>query len=190
MANAAPTKPLIFADDPYESLDEGLAFKTGDHDLSYVPGYSEKKRENAFRARDDEPLHELPRLQWVRISRGSGEDVGVTDDAMMTWRAQGYMAMGTDKLRELAEQYWPEYGYRFPPQARVAADGTIRRSGDVALFYVPPTRAAENRLAEAEKRANQAPRRLEPEDEGLELYENKRSVQKQTSPRQVMESDA
>lgn len=186
MANA-PTKPMIFADDPLEGMDETLDLRAGNWDTSYVRGYSELKKENQLRERDGKAPLPLPRLQWVRISKGDS-DVSETDEGMLSWRRLRYRACGTDQLKELAEEYWPDYGYEFPPTAHVASDGTIRR-GDLALFFIPPRLAEMNRMDEAaaKKEHDERVKGLDAPD-GVEVIENKRTEERQTSPRAVFDA--
>lgn len=156
----APRKPLIFADNPFddERLDD-LQFQDTHWDGSYVPGYSETRHENELRVKRGQKPIETPRLQWVRISKTGGEDVTAGDEAMVNWMKLGYRACGLDDLEA--------YGWKMPPTAHLAADGTIRR-GDQALFIVSAKRAAYNHRLDREKR--HASKGQIPESRSGEVY--------------------
>ncbi len=158
-------KPLIFERNPFddERLDD-IEFSAANFDPSYIPGYGEKRNENQERMRAGKPLHLLPRLQWVRISKKSGLMVNESDEGMLDWLKLGYRACGVDDLAGL--------GYGFPPTAHVGADGLIRR-GDLALFFVGEDRAERNRLRQ--KRINEEFVSREPlAGDADEIYEVKK----------------
>jgi hypothetical protein len=145
LSSGVQRKPLIFETNPFdeERLDD-IEFAAHQFDPSYVPGYGEKRNENQLRGRDKKPLLEMPRLQWVRITKKSGLQVTESDEGMLDWLKLGYKACGVDDLHNM--------GYGFPPTAHVGADGLIRR-GDLALFFVGEDRAERNRLRQ--KRINE-----------------------------------
>lgn len=179
-----PRKPLIFADSPIDGMDDEMD-SLGRYDdplashPSYIHGYSNVKRENALRARDGLDQIPLPRAQWVRISKGGGENVSSTDEAMHNWRKLGYRAVGLDDLEAL--------GWDMPATAHVAADGTIRR-GDLALFMVSEARAQHNREVEARVKTEAKAAELAPQHEGLSLTQNTKAVEHSTNPRTVLEA--
>jgi len=140
----------LFADNPLNDLRTAGAGVEGGIDASFVPGYSNVRRENELRRVKGLPLLPQPaRAQWIRVTRRSGEFVATNDEGMSEWMRLGYVACGLDDLDRL--------GWSMPPTAQVGEDGLIRR-GDLALFYVDAERAAENRedrrevLREAKKR--------------------------------------
>ena len=142
ISDGAPKKPLIFASNPFEDerLDD-LEFADAKFDASYIPGYGERRNENQHRARDGKPLLEIPRFQWVRISKKGGAAVTESDEGMLEWLKLGYRACGVEDLENL--------GFGFPPTAHVGPDGLIRR-GDLALFFASAKRAERNRLRQKE----------------------------------------
>lgn len=156
-----PRKPLLFAENPF---DDGRTPAAGtlesEWDGSYVPGYSEAKRENDIRkAKGQEPVP-IPKLYWARVTGSDGEYVNQTDEGMFQTLRLGFKAMGVEDLER--------YGYGLPPMAKVTEDGLISR-GDLALFYVSPERAEQNR--EKQKRIKQNSKALQaPEDRKNELY--------------------
>lgn len=174
-----PTKPLIFASDPFEGMDEHLgSFQGGQWDVFYIPNYSELRSNNELRVRDGLAPVPLDRLQWVRISKGN-KDVSETDEAMYQWRRLGYRAIGT--------AYLTEKGYGFPPNAYLAPDGTIR-IGDVALFMVPERQAEINRAEDAAVRQDRAHRPALQSQDGLEIVQDIRHEEKNRTLKEVYES--
>ena len=138
-------KPLVFGTSAYDParLDE-MEYATRHWDASYVPGYSEARAENEQRVKNGKAPVPMPRLHWLRVTRPDGATyVSDTDEAMVNWVQLGYRAMGLSDLRR--------YGYGWPPAAGSgpAADGLIRRGGDLALFYVDEEQADRNRLKRA-----------------------------------------
>lgn len=143
-SSSAPSKPLLFAQNPF--TDERLSRLEQieqDWDGTYVPGYSEAKRENEIREARGQKKVPMPRLYWARVSSGD-EYVKPTDQGMMGTLRLGYKAMGTDDLES--------HGFGMPPDAHVDEQGLIRR-GDTALFYIDEDRAAANR--ERQRRLNE-----------------------------------
>lgn len=136
-SDAKPRKPLVFVDNPFddERMDAAEGFE-GEWDNSYVPGYSEARRENELREARGEKRVPLPKLYWARVSKGDGSFLGESDEGMMQTLQLGYKATGQDDLESM--------GFGMPPQASVDENGLIRR-GDSALFHVSEDRAKRNR---------------------------------------------
>lgn len=140
----APKKPLLFADTYFddERIDDLERVDTR-YDASYVPGYSEAKRDNEIRASKGYETVPLPRLQWVRVARSNGRIATESDEGMVNFLKLGYRACGLQDLEN--------NGWGMPPSASVGPDGLVRR-GDLALFIVGTERAERNR--EAMRRLN------------------------------------
>lgn len=143
---SAPRKPLLFAENPF---DDGRTPAAGtidsEWDGSYVPGYSEAVRENDLRrARGEDPVP-IPKLYWARVTGSDGEYVSQQAEGMFQTLRLGYKAMGLEDLER--------FGYGMPPMATVTEDGLISR-GDLALFYVSPERAKQNRERQKQIRNN------------------------------------
>jgi hypothetical protein len=135
---STPRKPLLFADNPFgDDRQDDVEFVEAMFDSSYVPGYSDRRRENELRVRAGKAPLKMPRLQWVRVVAGDGTTVRTSDEGMMDWMRQGYRALGLDELKGI--------GCELPPTAHVGPDGLIRR-GDLALFIVGESRAERNRV--------------------------------------------
>lgn len=147
-ASEAPSKPLVFVDNPFDDeRTDAVEGYAGDWDNSYVPGYSEARRENELRraqGKDDVPI---PKLYWARVSTGDGSFLGESDEGMMQTLQLGYVATGKDDLESM--------GFGMPPQAHVDENGLIRR-GDAALFHISAERAERNR----ERKRNKSRREL------------------------------
>lgn len=143
-----PRKPLLFADSYFddERIDDMLAAEERGEDPSYIPGYSEMKRDNEIRAAKGQKRIPHNRYQWVRCSRRNGTTVSEADEQMMEFRKLGYRAAGIEDLEN------DPVVKGLPPAATVGADGLIRR-GDLALFVVGDKRAERNR--EVQRIANE-----------------------------------
>ena len=83
-AQGMPRKPLIFAANPFDDTNlDSLEFVDNNWDASYVPGYSELKKDNEIREAKHKKRIDSPRLQWVRISRYGSGDVSASDEGMI-----------------------------------------------------------------------------------------------------------
>jgi hypothetical protein len=155
-------KPLLFGDATFDAdrMEEFMDLDT-QWDRSYVPGYSELRRNNELAALPNSTLKHIPipaRLQWVRISRTGGEDVDRKD--LLEFGRLGYqfvMADSNDKGGYLrSSKDLTQYNYGFPPTAYVSNDGLIRRE-DLALAIVDGDRAQINIEARERRRGHTAP---------------------------------
>ena len=129
-------KPLLFGDKTFdaERLDD-VAFAEDNWDYSYVPGYSEQRRENELLVKDGKKATPIDKLYWARVG---GVDGGTPDYRQRVGTQRlGYRACTVEDLKER--------GWAFPPAAYEAADGTIRRD-DLALAIVDNARAEKNRV--------------------------------------------
>lgn len=133
-----PRKPLLFADNPFfdERLDD-LEFSGTNWDASYVPIYSDLKRENDIRISQGKKPLPMPRLYWGRVNKPDGSQIQGSDEGMLQLFQLGYKACGIEDLENA--------GFKMPPTAHVGADGLIRRGVDLALFIVDAERADRNR---------------------------------------------
>lgn len=130
-------KPLLFGDKSFDAqkMEKMRSVEGRGWDWSYVPGYSEEKRENERRAATGQKPNPIPRLQWVRVSKTNGDDVDYRQN--VTWRTLGYEACTKKDLEK--------YGWEMPPAGYEAPDGTIRRE-DLALAIVGSEQAERNRI--------------------------------------------
>jgi len=130
------SKPFMVGDATFdaERLDS-IDWIDAHSDRSYVPGYSEARRDNEKAIAEGRPqdVKKIPRLQWVRTSRPDGRDVDMRD--MLEYARLGYEMCTEEDLEE--------HGFKFPPTAYSAADGTIRRE-DTALAICSWERAQKN----------------------------------------------
>lgn len=119
-------KPLMFGDATFDAqrLDSIRELETN-WDHSYVPGYSEARRDNELRVRDGAKALPMPKLQWVRVGHVDATAVGNKD--MLQWALMGYEFASVEDLKR--------FGYTMPPTAHIDAAGRIRRE-DVALAFV------------------------------------------------------
>jgi|SRR3990167_7019872 len=163
MTTKAPRKPLIFAENPFDSerLDD-IENRDAKWDASYVPGYSEAKADNETRAGKRQKAIPIPKLVWLRTQNTAGRDLSASGDIqLLNYMREGYQAMGLDDL--------DRYGYKLPPTATITPDGLIRR-GDTALFFVDENRAARNL---AKRRADASPKPPISASKTGALYEDK-----------------
>ena len=129
-------KPLLFGDKTFdaERLDD-VAFAEDNWDWSYVPGYSEQRRENDLLVRDGKKATPMDRLYWARVG---GVDGGTPDYRQRVGTQRlGYTACTKEELEAR--------GWGFPPAAYEGPDGMIRRD-DLALCIVGNDRAEKNRI--------------------------------------------
>jgi hypothetical protein len=158
-------KPLLFADDTYDpsQFDPDL-WEQRAADPGRIPGYSEVVQANDIAQADDflfqqrqrefglgdnrfwnkEKVYELigarPReleidFAWLPIS-GPGGGALSPDQARMLdhyMNKEGYRLVTVENRDDFRKQF----GYDFPPTARVEADGSIRRGVDLALYARP-----------------------------------------------------
>lgn len=133
-------KPLLFGDATFDAKRiEAMRQVESEWDNSYVPGYSEARRDNELRVRDGKKPIAIPRLQWLRVGHLDAKDVGNKD--MLEWARLGYQFVTEEDLKS--------WGFAMPPAAHVAADGRIRRE-DVALAFVSPEQHAANVARQAQ----------------------------------------
>lgn len=132
-----PRKPTLFAN-PFddERLDD-MEYADIHWDASYVPVYSDMKRQNDIRVSEGKAPLPIPRLYWGRVNRPDGSQVQGSDEGMIELFRLGYRACGIEDLENA--------GFKMPPTAHVGADGLIRRGVDLALFIVGAERAERNR---------------------------------------------
>ena len=130
-------KPLLFGDKTldYQQLEEIEALQAGGWDSSYVPGYSEKRRENELRVAKGLQEVALPRLQWVRANHVDGRAIATSE--MYKWAKLGY--------QRVTEEDFEDLGISMPPAAHKGADGSICKE-DLVLCYVPEDVAKRNKL--------------------------------------------
>lgn len=139
-------KPLMFGDSAFEDDKmEAIAAVDGEWDRSYVPGNSERVRENDTRSlRGLAPLP-VAKLKWIPCSKPDGSATDMRD--MMPWFQLGYKYV---EFKDFADLGITE----IPPSAMQTADGLIRR-GDLALAFVGEDRAKHNTLMQARINAEQ-----------------------------------
>lgn len=142
-------KPLLWADEDFDPLERfnPRNFR-GSDDPSRIEGYSEAVRANDIEKADDLVFREqnqgrtkedvyrsigshpqaLPvEFQWLRVCGPAGSDSPTAArelDRKLT--QEGFRLATEDDLER--------YGYSLSPNAWKAADGTIRRGPDVALY--------------------------------------------------------
>ncbi len=150
--SSGPKKPLIFADERSDVEKFDPRKHRGALDASRIPGYSEIVMANDIEAADDlafrnahrdnphvktkEDVYRMigatPRaldveFAWLPVSGAAGARSSNVDRVLDRFRHQeGYRLASKDDLESR--------GFGFPPAAREAEDGTIRRGSDVALF--------------------------------------------------------
>jgi hypothetical protein len=144
---SAKNKPIVFSDDRGDAEKYDPNLHAGSLDPSRVPGYAEIVKANDIAQADplifrdktgmtQEELYaqigakpqELPvELAWLRIcGPGGAESHSAARELDSAVNQQGFRLATKDDL--------DNYGYGFPPAARMAEDGTIRRGPDVALY--------------------------------------------------------
>lgn len=136
-------KPLLFGDKTFDAqrLDDIERIET-EWDWSYVPGYSEARRDNDKLASKDKPIRPIDRLYWVRVGGVDGGEVDYRQ--RVATQRLGYRACTASDLENR--------GWEMPPAAYEAPDGLIRRD-DLALAIVDFDRAEKNRDMQAAKNA-------------------------------------
>ena len=162
-----PSKPLLFADERSDSERFDPRLHRGHMDPSRVPGYAEivmandiaraddltfrdrnagRTKEDVYRQIGSQPQPLPVELAWLRITGPGGTDSPRAYQELDHYKnAQGFRLCRSEDLEA--------HGYGFPPAARLAEDGTIRRGPDVAL-YIRSGEVA--RMWEADKIAAQA----------------------------------
>jgi hypothetical protein len=162
-----PSKPLLFADERTDAERFDPRLHRGHLDPSRIPGYAEIvqandiapadaltfRDRNAGRTKEDiyKQIGATPQplpveLAWLRITGPGGVDSPRAYQELDHYKnAQGFRLARVEDLEA--------HGYGFPPAARLAEDGTIRRGPDVAL-YIRSGEVA--RMWEAAKIAEQA----------------------------------
>ena len=135
MANKkAVGKPLLFGDATFDDdRIEQIRAIDANWDRSYVPGYGEKRMEYDLAVRDKRKPPSMPRLQWIRLGRVDGTEVG--DNDMVAWALLGYRFMTKEDLEA--------FSYGMPPTAYVDPQGRIRRA-DLVLAFVDEARWKRN----------------------------------------------
>lgn len=130
-----------------------------DRDLSYVPGFSEMRRERDLemaavaagrKDKRDARIDPLPvNLRWVRKSTPRGAPDGMKQIASGNF---GYRAVNKDQI---GKQDWLT---EMPPGATLAADGSIEK-GDTVLMVCDGRTAARNaarKAAQTNRMVNEA----------------------------------
>ena len=147
-AEKTSVKPMMFADERSDAERFDPRVHRGHLDPSRIPGYAEKVQANdiakadalIFRSKNDGRTQEdlyaqvgaMPEtldceLQWLPITNGQGGlSSHVARQLDQYVNQQGFRLATKDDLESR--------GYGFPPTAREAEDGTIRRGPDVALY--------------------------------------------------------
>lgn len=127
-------------------LDDASFYDVGaaDRDLTYVPGFSEMRRNRDLeiadvasgrKARHEAKLAPLPvNVRWVRHATPSGVPDG---RKQITSSNLGYKAVTKDMVGK------NEWLKELPPGATIAADGTVRK-GDTMLMVTDAKNAARN----------------------------------------------
>jgi len=102
-------------------------------DLTYVPGWSDLRRQRDADVREGRKPAPLPyRLQLVRVRNSMGLPDG---QGAASWRAQGYQEVKVNEMKEL--------GIAMPIGGMASADGFVD-VGDLRLFACDAQRAAQN----------------------------------------------
>lgn len=134
---AAKGKPLMFGDKAldFEQLEKFDEIMEAGWDSAYIPGYSDKRRENELRVLKGQKAIPLPlRFQWIRASTVNGKAVATTE--MYNWARLGY--------RKATKEVLDEHGYGLPPAAFENPDGDIMKE-DLVLAFVPEDIALRNK---------------------------------------------
>jgi len=142
-------KPVIFSDDRTDAERFDPRKSRGSLDPSRIPGYAEIVRANDLNKADDLEFRsrnagrtkedyfkligaqpqDLPvQFAWLRVSGPGGAD-------SLSAQREVDRAKNEEGFRLATVEVLEKYGYGFPPTARRAEDGTIRRGADTALFY-------------------------------------------------------
>lgn len=150
-------KPFMVGDATFDAERlEQIEWLDAFADRSYVPGYSEARRDNERAIAEGRPqdVKRIARLQWVRVSRPDGRDVDMRD--MLEYARLGFQLCTMEDLEE--------HGYGMPPTAYIAADNTIRRE-DTALAICSWEQAQRNERKQKEINASfhGTPARFEPD---------------------------
>lgn len=148
MSTVASKKPAIFADTRSDAERFDPTLHRGHLDPSRIPGYSESVMANdiaksdalAFRSANQGVTHEdmyrqigaAPAVldvefQWLPITNAEG-----TTSSHVYRQLDKYI--NQEGFRLATREDLESRGYGFPPTAREAEDGTIRRGPDVALY--------------------------------------------------------
>ena len=147
-AKVAPVKPVLFADQRSDAERFDPMLHRGHLDPSRVPGYAEMVQANdidiadalSFRGANDgrtkedvygqigaSPSVMEVELAWLPISAPDGGTSSHVVRQLDQYVNQQGFRLATKE--DLASR-----GFGFPPTARIAEDGTIRRGPDVALY--------------------------------------------------------
>lgn len=146
-AKGSDGKPLLYSDERSDAERFDPKRFRGSLDPSRVPGYSEIVRANDIDKADDllfreqnnytkeeafeivgaEPQPLPVEFQWLRVSGPGGADSSTAAREIDNKKNQEGFRLATSEDLE-------RHGYGFPPTAREAEDGSIRRGPDVALF--------------------------------------------------------
>lgn len=145
---AEPSKPVMFSDNRTDAERFDPRLHRGALDPSRIPGYSEIVTANDLDRADDLTFRDrnngltkeklfrqigatpqaLPvEFQWLPVNGVSGGVSAHVDRVLDGYKNQ-------QGFRVATEADLSEHGYGFPPSARRAEDGTIRRGSDTALF--------------------------------------------------------
>ncbi len=120
--------------DTFGSAKEQAAYQEFGQDVTYVPGYSDVRRENAAKqVRRERGTPVRARLQWVRAQTSSGKPDGRD---IASWQAKGYQFVTKDNIGSL--------GFEAPPSGQLDAATGRFLLGDTVLMYCPATVAARN----------------------------------------------
>ena len=128
--------PLIVAGDrdTFGSAREGTEYYASGQDVTYVPGYSNVRRENAARQlRKEKPLPLKARLHWARALTPGGKP---DSRDISSHQALGYQFVTKDNIADL--------GFGAPPSAQCDPVTGRYTCGDVVLMYCPRDLAARN----------------------------------------------
>ena len=141
------TKPIIFSDTRGDAEKFDPRLHAGNLDPSRVPGYSEiiqandiaradppefrdktgQTQEEAYAKLGTKPQELDVELAWLRITGpGGAESHSAARELDKATYQEGFRLCSKEDL--------DGHGYGFPPAARPAEDGTIRRGADTALY--------------------------------------------------------
>lgn len=152
----SPSKPALFSDPRSDAERFDPRLHRGSLDSSRIPGYAEVVQANDISRADDlyfrsvnegrtkEDLYkqigasprELPiELAWLPEPDTPSSHQRRQLDHYTT--QQGFRLVKGEVTEDgpALPSHIRAYGYRFPDQARLAEDGTIRRGSDVALYW-------------------------------------------------------
>jgi hypothetical protein len=157
-----PNKPLLFGviEEADSFVPRRIREKVGP---DYIPGYSEQVMANdlsdsniisndvkdKYYRRDfgTGPGELFYEFKWVRVTGPKGELSHSADEDAYHYTKQGYAPVVVKSKEDFKDQF----GYGFPPAARIGPDGMIRHR-DVALFFVD--RQTADRLEDERMAAN------------------------------------